>query len=822
MELSDTLRIIRVFIGSPGGLDEERQAAHDVVESVNRSHSERWGCYLKLLGWENAIPGYVRPQSKINEDLDRCDYFLGVLWNKWGSKPSTDADGYTSGFEEEYDRARGRIEAGLMTDMAIYFKEVDVPNGMEPGEEIKKVLTFRQKCIDEKKVFFKGFSDVQRFRDVVREKLEEIGWRETEIVQKADRQKTQSEKTPRTDERSGEATPQEEWLIEKEARGFLENIMQRTPDWDETTPHEIARIRLIASALSRSGNDDLYLGNHDANKIFQSMRDENLSSQEVRALIDCGIVGFDHQNVPLWRWMAREESDRGLFHRANILAAAGNPAEKKNAIELLKITGQPIPALDVYFDKKRVLELWLSDEADSQGFDAAVSFLSSNADIDDIPEIEEIASKCSPHRRGKIEASLIGILSRNSVDAALRRLVEQNVDAIEGEVVERLFESPQSLTTDAMLRCLSAKPDSVRLRSAEILYERDEITLDVAETLLTDSNHEIRLIAAESLKVLGKPLDDEVVRKALTIVKQRSAFGFGGFGGGETDTTYHERYLSNRLAELDLSALQARVTEAGIFNDLELSVLYSKYKFKMQDEIREKLGDGFSKHFESAVQSGLASGRIGSEIEPRIRKLEKFLRNQLCTQALDAICGMAKPQDLDLVRQTVDEYEVEGTEVILNYLARFGAWSDIDRIKKLGEYPTDRVGIFSINVPKLPAQKAQAILSIGRKRIADTLELDLDFSILRALAKQLPKKVIVDLSDEILMREMNREDDEYRIIFALRCVQSLPKSRIGSLLDMYVDSNSHRFYNSVHWLDLGASLPQRLARSTAERKLCEH
>ncbi|MBY3174396.1 DUF4062 domain-containing protein [Rhizobium leguminosarum] len=170
--MSDKLKIIRVFIGSPGGLDEERQAAHQVVASVNGSHSERWGLLLKLMGWESAVPGYVRPQSKINENLDRCDYFIGVLWNKWGSRPSNDPGGYTSGFEEEYFRAQNRIENGQMKDMALYFKDVEVPEGLEPGEDIRKVLAFRQKCIDEKKNFFKASLTCTRFAT-----LSAISWR---------------------------------------------------------------------------------------------------------------------------------------------------------------------------------------------------------------------------------------------------------------------------------------------------------------------------------------------------------------------------------------------------------------------------------------------------------------------------------------------------------------------------------------------------------------------------------------------------------------------------------------------------------------------
>lgn len=77
--LSESIKIVRVFIGSPGGLEDERRAAREIVQEVNQAHSEHWGCQFKLVGWEDTIPGYQRPQSLINIDLDKCQYFIGVL-----------------------------------------------------------------------------------------------------------------------------------------------------------------------------------------------------------------------------------------------------------------------------------------------------------------------------------------------------------------------------------------------------------------------------------------------------------------------------------------------------------------------------------------------------------------------------------------------------------------------------------------------------------------------------------------------------------------------------------------------------------------------
>ncbi|MEH6756465.1 MAG: DUF4062 domain-containing protein [Parasphingorhabdus sp.] len=155
MGLSDSIRIVRIFIGSPGGLEEERRATREIIQEVNQAHSEHWGCQLKLVGWEDTIPGYQRPQSLINVDLDKCQYFIGVLWNRWGTKPDLEASAFTSGFEEEFCRAKDLTAAGSMKDIALYFKAVNVPDGLEPGLEFQKVKDFRKQCIDEKRIFLR-------------------------------------------------------------------------------------------------------------------------------------------------------------------------------------------------------------------------------------------------------------------------------------------------------------------------------------------------------------------------------------------------------------------------------------------------------------------------------------------------------------------------------------------------------------------------------------------------------------------------------------------------------------------------------------------
>jgi hypothetical protein len=815
--LPDKLKIIRVFIGSPGGLDEERRAAHEIVASVNRSHSERWGLLFKLLGWENAVPGYVRPQAKINEDLDRCDYFIGVLWDRWGSRPSTDPNGFTSGFEEEFVRAEQRINATLMKDMALFFKEVDVPRGMEPGDDLKKVLLFRRKCVDEKKVFFKPFTDIVSFRDFIREKLEEIGWRETDMLSDIDETSNQSSEGSPSVEGVDASTSVRPKLLSQESRDFLIALTERPSGWNDTTAQEVARLRLIGSAFKRGGNDNDHLGNHDANLIFNFYRDKPLSGEELQALTDCGVSGFQHQNVPLWRWMART-SDSQPWERIELLTLVGSDAERKNAIDLLDLGSRPIPIMETLVTRREVLESWLSDDRPGQVFEAATGFLGTNAAANDVPLIEEISANCAADRRAKIETAIVTIISRNDPDAALRRIVERQVDKISGDLGDILFGNPRSLRTPTLNACLSAKSEIVRLRAAQVLSARGEIALETARTLMTDTSHEIRLIAAESFRKGGQTLDEAVVKAALRIVKQSSPLA-GLFKQRETDDRYYDQYRKSMLAELSFDKLIDAVESAGIFDELELGVFYSKFASRMAAEVRACLSDCFKSRFTQKLDRQLRAGKIDEAFVDRVKKLETLMRTELSNQALNVLCSLNKPSDIELVRKVLQSVEIGATEQVLTYLSRFGAWSDIEPIKKLGDYPTGAVGLLDFARTKLPDKKAAAILSLGKARFADVLALDLDFSIRSALIKQLPKAAFAELSDDALLSELGQKDDVYRRIVALRCVQALPKARVLALLNHYVNAEGHRFYNVIHWLDLGATFPSQEAKSIAGRAI---
>src|SRR5215212_9389584 len=97
-----TLTSLKVFIASPGGLAEERKAFRDAVQELNDADAVARGVFFQPVGWEDTLGGIGRPQTLINEDVRAADYFVLLLWNRWGSPSDTAPSKFSSGTEEEY------------------------------------------------------------------------------------------------------------------------------------------------------------------------------------------------------------------------------------------------------------------------------------------------------------------------------------------------------------------------------------------------------------------------------------------------------------------------------------------------------------------------------------------------------------------------------------------------------------------------------------------------------------------------------------------------------------------------------------------------
>ncbi len=155
--------IFTVFLASPGDLGEERKAARDSVERINKILARRIGWQIELLGWEDTLPGYQRPQTLINKEVDSCDLFLGVLWRRWGQ----DTGKFSSGFKEEFIRARDRRKNTGEPELWLFFKDIDEENLKDPGDQLKQVLQFKEEQRKLKELMFKEFNDIEKWGEII-------------------------------------------------------------------------------------------------------------------------------------------------------------------------------------------------------------------------------------------------------------------------------------------------------------------------------------------------------------------------------------------------------------------------------------------------------------------------------------------------------------------------------------------------------------------------------------------------------------------------------------------------------------------------------
>jgi len=163
----------RIFIASPGGLQEIRKAFRELIEKYNTEDAMRRGVVFIPVGWEHTLGGIGRPQALINKDLDECDGFVMVLHDRWGSNAGG-PDGVT-GTEEEFNRALelSKAEGNAMEELLVFFKSVETERLSDPGPQLQKVLDFRARLERDRTLLFQQVETTRDFEDRLRSFLAE-------------------------------------------------------------------------------------------------------------------------------------------------------------------------------------------------------------------------------------------------------------------------------------------------------------------------------------------------------------------------------------------------------------------------------------------------------------------------------------------------------------------------------------------------------------------------------------------------------------------------------------------------------------------------
>ena len=121
-----------------------------VIENVNVTKAKSKGILLEAKVWEDCLIGKGRPQEKINEEIKQSSLLVFTLWKKWGS----DTGEFSSGFEEEYE-----VACSENKDILFFFREIPIYMLDDPGDQLQKVIEFKNKIEKEKKFLYATYED---------------------------------------------------------------------------------------------------------------------------------------------------------------------------------------------------------------------------------------------------------------------------------------------------------------------------------------------------------------------------------------------------------------------------------------------------------------------------------------------------------------------------------------------------------------------------------------------------------------------------------------------------------------------------------------
>ncbi|MCY2987357.1 MAG: SUMF1/EgtB/PvdO family nonheme iron enzyme [Planctomycetota bacterium] len=140
--MPETVRIIRVFVSSPGDVQAERDVLDEVVASINRTEGQAHGVRLELFKWKENVTPQIgpKPQQVIDDQTPAYDIYLGIMSTRFG----TPTGRYGSGTEKEFKDALKKWKTAGEPWIAFYFD--DAPKSLRKRDEIEqygKVCDFR-------------------------------------------------------------------------------------------------------------------------------------------------------------------------------------------------------------------------------------------------------------------------------------------------------------------------------------------------------------------------------------------------------------------------------------------------------------------------------------------------------------------------------------------------------------------------------------------------------------------------------------------------------------------------------------------------------
>lgn len=803
--MSETRKIVKFFLASPGDLSEERRMAKIVVDEFNKLWSETLSYQVELVGWEDTVSAFGRPQSVINLDLQRCEYFIGMLWKRWGTPPDLEGK-FTSGFEEEFSISLENRKTVGRPHMSLFFKSVGGDLLQDPGEELKKVISFKENIIRGKEIIYEEFSDLgdfeTKFRRCVSHYVQTLFVQDKE-ASKNEGQTSSSIVDPSTiDRENSDVFNHESDFVISVGRKI-----DRDQESDQLSPVDISRFRLISTTLRSPANDLISLGLHDANILYKNKETIVFSNSEKNGLLRCGLDHFDFQHAPLWYWV----SALGFFdrHLLSIYSMEGVPAERRvGALKAMRLIREP---LSPELQRSAYYEDWFGDETPIEVKRVALEYLGDAGIEDDVSIISRQIEEGDSRLSEAATEAVLRVKIRSSAEAAVSYLPLLQIDHIRSRIIDEIFSDPSLVQSVTLRKVLSHRNGRVRYFALKILGRRNEITTEVFESFLADSYAAVRFEAFTQLVDRGRSY---TLPEAKEIIVKPSSHGIAGLLGPSDSEgeAFFETYRESHFRSLPDEELRRFVSGEDLISRSAYYVLVERYAGSMAIELRRGLDSKFKTEYTEYVQGW--ARRLGNDhsMVSRAKELENYVTEKLTVDSLSLICLLGSEEDVGRVRRLIKDGYIDRDLKCIDYLGKFGDWSDVPLI--LSSIAGKRIGFGVYNDwDNIYDRVSRVLMVLGQSRFLDLIRLEAPSGLRRKIAIRCPVEEFTALSDADIDKLLRDQDSDVRKTLAQKCVVSLELERVKLLLSVYMNEDEPYYYDVVHWLDFGVSLPLERARS---------
>lgn len=802
------IKLIRAFIASPSGLADERRAAHVVAQQVNDTVAREMGGRLELIGWEETLSGMGRPQALINADMETCELFIGAMWTKWGSKPALDGP-YTSGFEEEFELSRVRHGRSGSPLMSVFFKEIDAVQLQDPGEDLKKVLAFQKRLRAEKKFLYDTFATTEAFADKVRAFLttHTIRLLRNERSERDQKAAEPQQSQPDIGSSKNEAASRVSSAVDAQDSKFLVLAAQTLNTKDGPLPTDVARIRLIGAAAGKSENDKLTLGIHDANLLYQKRQNYEFSFQEKRGLLDAGLRELDHENVPVWTWLADLKSERpGLL---TALTVIGEDSQRVGAITAMRLLAEPIKLPNTVIgdipDK-----YWFSDTASSGIKVAALRYFGEHGDATHLLLIEnEVSLADKETLTPALEAAVSIHLRSGKLDAG-RYVLSVSFETLDDSLLAPALDGVRELEIDTLRLGLDHRSPRVRARTIETLSARGALGLDTIERAKDDDAPLVRLAALHALERLGQIPSLDEARKIMVRPRRVSGFLLMPRNTDPVGESFFEKYLTERLRRMPLDFVKALLSSESDRHAAYLA-LAARGVEDFPERLHADLSDSFASYAAQHWPEGIKTPYVATSLltlgtsDPLETR-----RRDLVRLSLEIIADRRDKVDLPLVRRVLDSKFVSPSTGVVRFLRALGEPKDVLRLGQASPFasfwlsPPDSKSTFD--------EATRTILKICPDLLGDLLDLDLADDMLARIVDLASYAAFERLSNASILKLLLTDKTQLRRAAARKVPTSVSRKRVRQLLEAYRDDPDGRYYVVTHWLDLGLAYSRSAAR----------